>query len=108
MSTNTPPEIDYEAYRLFDIPNMTGTPDRRLLLAIVERAILDLVGNDQKEAQSAEAWLFDEDDDTESQFSFAWICQELDLQLYDIRTKIRNMPKRGENRMAPWYMAKAS
>lgn len=102
------PEIDYDAYKLFDAPNMTGTPERRLLLAIVERAILDYVGNDEREAANAEAWLFDEDDDSDSNYSFAWVCQELDLNIFNIREKIRSMPKRGDSRIAPWYMTRAS
>lgn len=102
------PEIDYDAYRLFDSPNMTGTPERRLLLAIVERAILDYVGNDEREAANATGWLFDDDDDADSNYSFAWVCQELDLNIFNIREKIRLMPKRGDSRIAPWYMTRAS
>lgn len=101
------PEIDSDAYAVFNIPNLTGTPERRLLLAIVERSILDLVGNDTRESENAAGWLFDDDDDSGSHFSFAWICQELDLDLCDIREKIKNMPKRGESRIAPWYMTRA-
>lgn len=113
------PEIDNDAFNLFEIPNLTGTPERRLLLAILERAVLDLVGNDEKEAQEAEDWLFgellsEETDIAQSRahhaamFSFPWVCDQLDLDQARISTKIRNMPKRGKNRIAPWHLAKRS
>lgn len=107
------PEIDGSAHTILDIPNQTGTPERRLILAILERAILDFVGNDQKEILEAEAWIFGDDDDAENNdnfmtFSFAWVCQQLDLDIEDIREKIRAMPKRGESRLAPWYLTKVS
>lgn len=105
------PAIDDEAVFLFDIPNQTGTPERRLLAAILERAILDFVGNDQKEMSEAEEWLFAETENSEHQaeeFSFPWLCRELDLDVKTIADKIRSMPKRGASRIAPWYFSKAS
>lgn len=103
------PAIDQEAYNLFDEPQLTGTPERRLLLAILERAILDYVGNDPEEMQLAGEWLFDrEENDGESlsPFSFLWLCQELDLDAEEISATIRAMPRRGKNRVAPWYFAR--
>lgn len=108
------PEIDGSANSLLDIPNPTGTPERRLILAILERAILDYVGNDTKEVLASQEWMFgdddndDDDDDIVPQFSFEWVCQQLDLDVEDIREKIKAMPKRGESRLAPWYLTKVS
>lgn len=103
------PAIDDEAVALFDVPNHTGTPERRLLAAILERAILDYVGNDEKETQQAEEWLFSDVEDTNAgEFSFPWLCRELDLDVKFIAEKIKSMPKRGSNRIAPWYFSKAS
>ncbi|MBN8547744.1 MAG: hypothetical protein J0M12_00365 [Deltaproteobacteria bacterium] len=105
------PAIDDEAVSLFDIPNQTGTPERRLLAAILERAILDFVGNDEKEMLEAEEWLFSELETAEQhagEFTFPWLCRELDLDVQTIAKKIKSMPKRGSHRIAPWYFAKAS
>lgn len=105
------PTIDDDAVTIFDVPNMTGTPERRLLVAILERAVLDYVGNDEREMASAEQWLFgDEDSDANRphEFSFPWICRELDLDVKRIAEKIHQMPKRGNRRVAPWYFRKAS
>jgi len=103
------PMIDRDAFVLFDSPNMTGTPERRLILAVLERAILDFVGNDEKETEAAEAWLFgDLEEKNFTEFSFPWICQELDLETDNIAKKIREMPKRGSQRVAPWYFTRAS
>ncbi len=107
--------IDNDAYNLFEIPNLTGTPERRLLVAVLERAVLDLVGNDEKEAKQAEEWLFGEADELENSaivrsnptvLSFDWICDQLDLDSVQISQKIKAMPKRGRCRVAPWHMAR--
>lgn len=100
------PEMNEDAYQLFDIKNETGTPERRLLLAIIERAILDYVGNEAKEKEEAGFWLFLDSSDSEDQFSFEWTCSQLDLQSKAIRDKIKKMPMRGDSRLAPWYMTK--
>lgn len=99
--------IDRDAVNLFDIPNETGTPERRLLLAILERAILDFVGNDNREIQEASEWLFDDYANRErSLFSFGWVCDQLDLDLVKIGAQIKAMPKRGNRKIAPWYITK--
>lgn len=65
-------------------------PDKKLLVALLERALLDLRGRANKGyasvnwAREAYAWLMD---DTVAPFSFPWICIELD---YDIET-VRNV-----------------
>ena len=58
MVMNTVIAFDSDSTALFETPNLTGTPERRLLLAILERAILDYVGNDSKEVLEAGDWLF--------------------------------------------------
>jgi hypothetical protein len=100
-------DIDRDFQQVFGAPNMTGTPERRLLLAILERAILDFVGNDPREVQEAEDWLFNSPDaGIRSQFSFQWLCEQLDLDHAKIAKKIRSMPRRGNRKIAPWYFAK--
>ena len=101
------PLIDIEAYTLMDGPQLTGTPERRLLLAVLERAILDLVGNDEQEVQTAKDWLFgDTEPHTPTEFSFAWVCQQLDLDPSHTADLIGKMPRRGKNRVAPWYFGR--
>jgi hypothetical protein len=97
-------EIDVDGYNLFDYPNESGSPDRNLLMAILERAILDYVGNDAKELQDAEHWIFaDLEEPGFEEFSFPWLCQQLDLDMDKIASQIKAMPKRGNRRVAPWY-----
>ena len=94
---------------LNDEPNFTGSPERMLLLAMLERAILDFVGNDRKEALAAEEWIFsDEDSPLAEPFSFAWVCKELDLSPSSVAQMIKAMPKRGSQRIAPWYFTRKS
>lgn len=109
-----------EGFDWFESPNHTGTPERRLLLAILERAILDLVGNESAESEAAQQWLFegevdcgtesagrcDDEERVHEPFSIGWVCHHLDLNTKDILEHIRSMPKRGSNRVAPWYFMK--
>lgn len=114
-SQNIPVESEISFF--LDTPNLTGTPERRLLMAILERALLDYVGNDSREVEEAEEWIFSDGDDTKHvnysspelsspSFSFPWLCSELDLDTDQIRAKIRGMPRRGKSRIAPWYLTK--
>jgi len=96
--------IEMEASQLFSVPNLTGTPERNLLLAVLERAILDFIGNDPKEREQAHSWIFgDLDTMTAEPFTFPWVCQQLDLQPYRVAATVKRMPKRGARRIAPWY-----
>lgn len=104
-SSSAIPAIHDDEFNLFDAPNMTGTPERRLILAVLERAILDYVGNDTKEVSEAEQWFSDKESTFE--FSFGWVCQQLDLDAPRIANIVQQMPKRGTNRIAPWYFGRA-
>ncbi len=96
-----------DEHGIIDSPNATGSPERRLILAVLERAILDYVGNDRREIDEAEAWLFGElENDLFAPFSFPWVCQQLDLDMKEIAKTIAAMPKRGSRKVAPWYFAK--
>lgn len=108
-SSSSFPSIDREYQEAVGLPNVTGTPERRLLLAILERAILDYVGNEPKEIEEAERWLFSEiEEGNSSQFSFSWVCEQLDLDTFKIANKIRVMPRRGTRKVAPWYFQKTA
>ena len=86
----------------FEQPNFTGSPERNLLMAMLERAILDYVGNDKKESDDARQWIFGSNHPYE-EYSFAWVCSELDLDPARISDTIASMPKRGNRKIAPWY-----
>ena len=99
--------VDREFDNIVGQPNMTGTPERRLLLAILERAILDFVGNDERELEQAEQWLFaPERSGKNEHFSFEWVCEQLDLDPNRIAAKIKQMPRRGSRTAVRWYFAK--
>ena len=101
--------VDNDFYQVFGAPNQTGSPERRLLLAILERAILDYVGNDPREVEEAQHWLFEESDSpSRSHFTFAWVCEQLDLDARQIAEKIRVMPRRGNRKVAPWYFSRTA
>jgi hypothetical protein len=94
-------------------PSAYGTPERNLLMSMLERAILDYVGNDTRDVDQATEWIFgsdlessDTNEDSLTPFSFIWTCRELDLDPKFVSTTIKAMPRRGKNRVAPWYFTK--
>ncbi|NBW42181.1 hypothetical protein EBR25_14510 [bacterium] len=108
QATSSRVHFDVDALEVFGDNTQRGTPERNLLMAVLERAILDFVGNDKKEASHAEEWLFGDEvqDKIHSPFTFSWICQQLDLDEKFISQTVKSMPKRGKRRVAPWYFMK--
>lgn len=104
--------LSYESMDILDYTSSNSSPERRLLVAILERAILDYVGNEKKEVIEAEEWLFGDLDDQTMlaplEYSFPWVCMQLELDTKDIANKIKIMPKRGSSRVAPWYFNKSA
>ena len=114
MRTQLKIDFDVDAWDIFGESNLTGTAERNLLLAVLERATLDYVGNDKAEREAATEWIFSDNncpddsyqDDDEELFTFAWICTQLDLNPGEIAEKISKMPRRGNKRIAPWYFTR--
>lgn len=108
MNTSNTTSYSPDVNSVYDSPNLTGSPERRLLLAILERAILDFVGNDVREIQGSSDWLFSDEEESDGvgEFSFGWVCEQLDLDANTIAKHIHAMPKRGNHRIAPWYLTK--
>jgi len=71
------------------IPGNRGgfNPERRLLAAVLQRAITDyLTGEGELQAQARE-WLYGTDDPSDS-FGFAYICEALDFHQGELRKAI--------------------
>lgn len=88
---------------LFYIPSATKiiiTPEKRLLVAILKRAINDYLGRvntDNRltghEAEDAGRWLYELGKDHKTPFSFSWICEYLDIEPNRV---LRNVNKLAE------------
>jgi len=63
-------------------------PERRLLAAVLQRAITDFLTGDGDLRESAELWLMD-DEPTDAPLSFLFICEALDLDLDSLRNAIK-------------------
>ena len=59
-------------------------PEKRLLSAVLQRAITDFLTGEGELQLSAKEWIFSEDDTTET-FGFAYICEALDLHTEELR-----------------------
>ncbi|MCB0334223.1 MAG: hypothetical protein KDD55_12025 [Bdellovibrionales bacterium] len=71
----------------------TQVPERRLLAAVLQRAITDYLTGDGELRDGAELWLMD-DEPTDAPLSFRFICEALDLDMPSLRNALRLQAKR--------------
>ncbi|MBX7143077.1 MAG: hypothetical protein K1X79_01365 [Oligoflexia bacterium] len=62
-------------------------PEKRLLAAVLQRAITDFVSGDGELKEGARLWLFD-DEPTDAPLTFKFICEALDLDMKGLRKAI--------------------
>lgn len=65
-------------------------PERELLIATLDRAVLDFYGSNEEIKSEAAEWLF-EQTDTEGLFSFNWICEHLEIEPQEVRDQIERL-----------------
>ena len=76
-----------------DIPSAGQTiPEKRLLAAVLQRAITDFVSGDGELREGAQIWLFD-DEPTDAPLTFAFVCEALDLDRDGLRSAILSQAK---------------
>lgn len=81
---------------------MSAIAEKKLLYAIIERAVLDLQGKDANDIMGryhmrrADAWLFYwRSGDEGEPFTFPWCCQELDVCPSELTRKLRKIVDSG-------------
>ena len=67
--------------------SVTFNPERRLLAAVLQRAITDYVTGEGDLQESARQWLYGSDD-TRDTFGFAFVCEALDFHKDELRKAI--------------------
>jgi len=71
-----------------DIPSQGGyVPEKRLLAAVLQRAITDYVSGEGELREGARLWLLD-DELTDAPLTFRFICEALDLDVGSLRGAI--------------------
>ena len=71
------------------VPRNSGglNPERRLLAAVLQRAITDFLTGEGELRESAREWIFGSDDPNEA-FGFSFICEALDFHKEELRKAI--------------------
>ena len=62
-------------------------PEKRLLAAVLQRAITDFISGDGEVKESAKLWLLD-DEPTDAPLTFWFICEALDLDGESLRKAV--------------------
>lgn len=65
-------------------------PEKRLLAAVLQRAITDLLTGDGEVREGSRAWIVDDEYTSESPLTFRFICEALDLDCESLRKAILN------------------
>jgi len=77
-----------KAWSNSDIPNAGSyVPEKRLLAAVLQRAITDFLSGDGEIREGARSWLMD-DEPTDAPLTFKFICEALDLDFLSLRKAI--------------------
>lgn len=78
-----------------DIPaNARISGERRLVSAILRRAILDFLGDSKDLISESEIWIFKGTEERE--YSFNWICETLGIDSTGLKSKLRELRDSGE------------
>lgn len=79
------------------------TPEQRLLLAVMEQAIRDVLEKDKPHSKQAERWFFEDwGGDSSLPFSLSWICRHLDLDMGQVQGRVREFIEYGVPRQMAW------
>lgn len=72
-----------------DVPSHGAfVPEKRLLAAVLQRAITDFVFGEGELKEGSRLWLMD-DEPTDAPLSFRFICEALDLDMPSLRKAIQ-------------------
>ena len=74
-----------------DTESMLMSPEKRLLIALLRRAVFDYFGSREAERSAAEEWLFTDDEDSTELFSFQWVCTQLDFSPSEILARLKTI-----------------
>ena len=77
------------------VPRSLGgfNPERRLLAAVLQRAITDFLSGEGELHSSAKEWMYGEDDPNEA-FGFSYICEALDFHREELRKAVMKQYQR--------------
>lgn len=68
-------------------PSGTFVPEKRLLAAVLQRAITDYLTGEGDLKEGARLWIMD-DEPTDAPLTFRFICEALDLEYNNLRRAI--------------------
>lgn len=66
----------------------SSVPEKRLLAAVLQRAVADFISGEEELRVEAEAWIMDDDTENDSPLTFRFICEALDLNGDNLRRAI--------------------
>jgi hypothetical protein len=80
-----------------DVPSAGSyIPEKRLLAAVLQRAITDFLSGDGEVEDGATSWILEEDQ-SDSPLTFSFICEALDLDPEGLRKAIISQKKQLKN-----------
>ncbi len=76
----------------------TFNPERRLLAAVLQRAITDYLTGDGELQETAQNWLYSPNDlQHQSHFGFSYVCEALDFHSDELRKAIRRQYEQSQD-----------
>ena len=83
-----------------EIPGASGhIPEKRLLAAVLQRAISDYIGTEGELREGALSWIMEEEP-SDAPLTFRFICEALDLDPASLRSAILSSAEREQTFVA--------
>lgn len=86
----------------FSAESSNSSPERRLLVAMLRRALFDFVGDNLADRRAAREWIF-EGGRVSEHFSFEWICLHLDIDSGLVKERLSSMKPGSVKASAHWF-----
>jgi len=94
-------------YNIYDrntkniLGEQTTLAEKKLLIAVLKRAVLDYLGGSRSESVDARSWIFSGGRNGRvPEFSFAWVCEQLCFDLERTRDQIKELEEYSDNSKA--------
>jgi len=82
---------------LEDVSGRNKNPEKRLLWAILTRAVHDLFSYEVEHFRSAHYWIFGAKEDTSACISFSYCCEHLNLDPFSFKRALKRVIKNTAN-----------
>ena len=98
----------YTADAVDPVREVAGIGEKKLLAALLKRAVLDYLGESGEHAVAAEQWIFDDlQVRPVKEYTFLWVCEHLGIEGPELASQLSIEKRQRRGREIRRYLEKA-